>query len=75
MLLFDLSISDLAQSAGVSVRTIRYYVNEGLLPAPEVKGRYTYYSENYIYRLELIDRLKTFFTFERNPPEDVKFDR
>ena len=61
MLLFDLSISDLAQSAGVSVRTIRYYVNEGLLPAPEVKGRYTYYSENYIYRLELIHRLKDSF--------------
>ena len=61
MLQFDISISDLAQRAGVSVRTIRYYINEGLLPAPEVKGRYTYYSENYLYRLELIHRLKDAF--------------
>ena len=61
MLQFDISISDLAQRAGVSVRTIRYYINEGLLPAPEIRGRYTYYSENYIYRLELIHKLKNAF--------------
>jgi len=61
MLQADLLIGDLAQRAGVSVRTIRYYINEGLLPSPEIKGRYTYYSENYLFRLELIRRLKDSF--------------
>lgn len=61
MLQIEFLIGDLAQRAGVSVRTIRYYINEGLLPPPEVKGRYTYYSENYLYRLELIHRLKDAF--------------
>jgi DNA-binding transcriptional MerR regulator len=61
MLQDDLLIGDLAQRAGVSVRTIRYYINEGLLPPPEVRGRYTYYSDNYLYRLELIRRLKDAF--------------
>ncbi len=61
MLQIEFLIGDLAQRAGVSVRTIRYYINEGLLPPPEVKGRYTYYSEDYLYRLELIHRLKDAF--------------
>jgi len=61
MLQIDFLIGDLAQRAGVSVRTVRYYINEGLLPSPVVKGRYTYYSENYLYRLELIHRLKDAF--------------
>jgi len=34
-----LLINDLAKKAGVSVRTIRYYVKEGLLPAPQFRGR------------------------------------
>lgn len=47
--------------AGVSVRTIRYYINEGLLPAPETKGRYASYNQEYLARLELIRRLKAAF--------------
>lgn len=55
------SINELAEKVGVSVRTIRYYIIEGLLPAPDMKGRYATYSEEYSTRLELILKLKNAF--------------
>jgi len=54
-------IGELAEKAGVSVRTIRYYVSEGLLPSPEIRGRYTVYDEDYLNRIRLIKRLKDAF--------------
>lgn len=52
------SIGELAKEAGVSVRTIRFYIDEGLIPPPEVRGRNTLYGEEYLDRIELIRRLK-----------------
>jgi len=57
----DLLIHELADQAGVSVRTIRYYISQGLLPAPDTKGRYATFNEEYRLRLELIRRLKEAF--------------
>jgi DNA-binding transcriptional MerR regulator len=54
-------IGELANKTGVSVRTIRFYISEGLLPSPETRGRYTVYDEEYINRIELIKRLKEAF--------------
>jgi DNA-binding transcriptional MerR regulator len=54
----ELLIHELAERAGISVRTIRYYIDEGLLPQPSYQGKYSYYSLNYLDRLELIRRLK-----------------
>ncbi len=54
----ELLIHELADRAGISVRTIRYYIDEGLLPQPTYQGKYSYYSLNYLDRLELIRRLK-----------------
>ncbi len=54
----QLLIHELAERAGVSVRTIRYYIAEGLLPAPTTRGRYAYYSQEYLDLIELIRRLK-----------------
>ncbi len=51
-------INELAQRAGTTVRTIRYYTNEGLLPQPEFQGKYAYYSQQHLNRLELIRRMK-----------------
>ena len=51
-------IHELAEKAGVTVRTIRYYTNEGLLPQPEASGKYAYYSAAHLNRLELIRRMK-----------------
>jgi len=53
-----LLISELAERAGVSVRTIRFYISEGLLPAPQAHGRYSVYDEEYLTRIELIKLLK-----------------
>ena len=46
--------SDLAARAGVSERTVRYYVTEGLLPAPVGRGRGAHYGEAHLTRLKLI---------------------
>ena len=54
----QLLIGELAKRAGVSVRTIRYYISEGLLPAPDTKGRYAAYDERYIARIRLIQHWK-----------------
>jgi DNA-binding transcriptional MerR regulator len=57
----EFAIHELAKRADVSVRTIRYYIDEGLLPAPDTRGRYSVYTEEYLDRLELIRRLKDSF--------------
>ena len=54
----QLLIHELAELAQVSIRTIRYYIAEGLLPAPETRGKYTSYSQDYVERIRLIQRLK-----------------
>lgn len=51
-------INELAKRANTTVRTIRYYTTEGLLPQPEMDGKYAYYGENHLQRLELILKLK-----------------
>lgn len=52
------SLSDLASLAGVTPRTIRYYVAQGLLPSPDVAGPATRYGEGHLARLRLIKRLQ-----------------
>ncbi|MFI5045852.1 MAG: helix-turn-helix domain-containing protein [Acidimicrobiia bacterium] len=51
-------IDDLAQRAGVSVDTIRYYQREGLLPVPERVGRALRYGPEHLERLERIRGLQ-----------------
>jgi DNA-binding transcriptional MerR regulator len=46
--------SDLAERAGVSERTVRYYVAEGLLPAPAGRGRGANFGPGHLTRLRLI---------------------
>lgn len=53
------SISELADAAKVSPRTIRYYTEIGLLPQPELDGKYTVYDEHHLDRLKLIAHLKS----------------
>ena len=42
------AIGDLARLAGVSRRTVRYYVQEGLIPAPLGVGRGNHYSAEHL---------------------------
>lgn len=45
------SIEELADLAGVSRRTVRYYVQEGLLPTPLGVGRGRHYDQSHLDRL------------------------
>lgn len=45
------AIGDLADLGGVSRRTVRYYVQEGLLPAPLGVGRGNHYSREHLDQL------------------------
>lgn len=51
-------ISELAEAAGISVRTVRYYIAEGLLPPPVAAGARSHYSREHLDRLRLIGQLK-----------------
>jgi DNA-binding transcriptional MerR regulator len=54
----QLSIGELARAAGVSVRTIRYYIAEGLLPPAEESGPKAAYGQGHLDRLRAIDVMK-----------------
>lgn len=51
-------VDELARAAGTSVRTIRYYVQRGLLPPPEFRGKDTAYGHEHLVRLRAIRRLQ-----------------
>jgi DNA-binding transcriptional MerR regulator len=55
------TIGELAQVADVTTRTIRYYVEQGLIPPPRGGGRAASYGEEHLRRLELIKLLKEEF--------------
>ncbi len=53
-----MTIAELARQAGVTVRTVRYYVAEGLLPPPSGAGPHSAYGREHLIRLEAVRRLK-----------------
>jgi DNA-binding transcriptional MerR regulator len=52
------SLIDLADAAGIEARTIRSYIERGLLPGAVTKGRAASYSEEHLSRLEVIKSLR-----------------
>jgi DNA-binding transcriptional MerR regulator len=52
------AIGDLADLGGVSRRTVRYYVQEGLLPSPFGLGRGDHYGAGHLERLRRIKALQ-----------------
>ena len=54
----EYSLSDLADLAGITPRTVRYYVAQGLLPSPGQVGPGTHYTAGHLDRLRLIRRLQ-----------------
>jgi DNA-binding transcriptional MerR regulator len=62
----SMKLDELAERAGVSPRTVRYYVQRGILPAPEFRGPETAYSREHLVRLKAIRVLQ-----ERHQPLDV----
>jgi len=53
-----LTLGELTTAADVSVRTVRYYIAEGLLPPPQGSGPGSSYSQGHLDRLRLIQRFK-----------------
>jgi DNA-binding transcriptional MerR regulator len=53
-----LGIGELAMRVGVTPRTVRYYVAEGLLPPPGGGGQQRTYTQEHLLRLQAIKRLK-----------------
>ena len=52
-----LTIDQLAERSGVTVRTIRFWAGRGLLPPPELRGRTGFYGVDHLARLELVSEL------------------
>lgn len=51
-------ITELAARSGVSVRTIRFYQESGVLPRPRMRGRVGWYGEEHLERLAFVGRLQ-----------------
>lgn len=56
-----LSLDELSREAGVTPRTVRYYIAEGLLPPPLTTGRNAQYAPEHLDRLRLITQMKEDF--------------
>ena len=54
----DLDLTELAENAGVTPRTVRYYVQQGLLPSPGTRGPGTKYDRALVDRLQMIKLLQ-----------------
>lgn len=55
----DLTLEDLATRSGLPLRTLRYYIQQGILQGPDTRGKYASYSQQHLDRLEVIQRMKT----------------
>jgi len=54
----DYTVDELAARTGMTVRTLRFYASEGLLPPPQRRGRIAYYGAHHRMRLDLIRTLQ-----------------
>jgi DNA-binding transcriptional MerR regulator len=54
----SLKLEELAARAGVSPRTVRYYIQRGLVPAPEFRGPDTSYGDHHLLVLKAIRSLQ-----------------
>lgn len=52
------SLNDLADAVGIEPRTIRSYIERGLLPGAEARGRGASYSREHLSRLQVIKSLR-----------------
>ncbi len=57
----EYSLKELSELAGVTPRTVRYYIVEGLLPPPLTTGRNASYGQEHLDRLHAIVTLKEMY--------------
>jgi DNA-binding transcriptional MerR regulator len=53
-----MTLEQLTDRVGVSVRNIRFYTTKGLVPPPIRRGRSGYYAQEHVVRLELVRELQ-----------------
>lgn len=53
-----LTLEELTERVGMSVRNVRFYTSRGLVPPPIRKGRSGYYGDDHVARLELVRELQ-----------------
>lgn len=53
-----ITIDELEKHSGLSIRTLHYYMQKGLLPSPDKRGKYASYTQEHLDRLDLILILK-----------------
>lgn len=76
----EYKVSELADKAGVTKRTIHYYISKGLLFPPDGIGVNSIYNDKHLERLKLIKKLQAEFMplskireyILENPDEKVK---
>jgi DNA-binding transcriptional MerR regulator len=54
-----LTLEELTDRVGMSVRNVRFYTTRGLVPPPIRRGRSGYYSTDHVARLELVQELQS----------------
>ena len=54
----DFDLNELCRVSGVTPRTVRYYIQQGLLPTPSSRGRGARYGQGHLNRLRLIGVLR-----------------
>src|SRR5688500_3225836 len=54
----EYSLHELAQLSGVTPRTIRFYIEQGLLAAPTALGAKARYTDDHLERLRIIKKLQ-----------------
>jgi DNA-binding transcriptional MerR regulator len=82
-----LTLDELTNRVGISVRNVRFYTTKGLVPPPIRRGRSGYYTPDHVARLELVQELQSHgFTLaaierylsripEAATPEDIALHR
>jgi DNA-binding transcriptional MerR regulator len=53
-----LTLEELTDRVGMSVRNVRFYTTKGLVPPPIRRGRSGYYSADHVARLQLVQELQ-----------------
>ena len=54
-----LTLEELTDRVGMSVRNVRFYTTRGLVPPPIRRGRSGYYTADHVARLELVQELQS----------------
>jgi DNA-binding transcriptional MerR regulator len=52
-----MTVDQLAERSGITVRNIRFYAGRGLIPPPQLRGRTGLYGPDHLARLELVSEL------------------